>query len=234
MTVDHAAVGRLIRYGLEPKLAPARNADYAELVGRARNDSEFAAAVVELAHGEGLEVLDIDPLLGISLAAMDESPFAMRLDDYSRGSNEDRLLHALVQLVIAATAYPTAEALDDDRLQSVAVSEIVDRVRHIATRLRDRLGPGDPPDDTPQLEPLSRFLLRAPVTATTSDERAHMRTLTGAVKRALRFLVDQGMADPLDGVAPDTYRLRARYRIHVRDAAGQLGDTLDTIRQAGR
>jgi hypothetical protein len=234
MSVDHPAVGRLIRYGLEPKLTPARSADYAELVGRARNEPDFAAAVVETAHGQGLEVLDIDPLLGISLAATDESPFAMRLDDYSRGSSEDRLLHALVQLAIAATAYPTAEALDDDRLQSVSVGEIVDRVRHIATRLRDRLGPGDPPDDAAQLEPLYRFLLRVPMTATTHDERAHMRTLTGAVKRALRFLVDQGMADPLDGLGPDTYRLRARYRIHVRDASGQLGDALDTIRQAVR
>ena len=139
MSIDHAAVGRLIRYGLEPKLTPARSADYAELVGRARNDSEFAAAAVEIAHGEGLEVLEIDPLLGISLAAMHDSPFTMRLDHYSRGSNEDRLLHALVQLAIAATAYPTAEALDDDRLQSVTVGEIVDRVRHVATRLRDRL-----------------------------------------------------------------------------------------------
>jgi hypothetical protein len=234
MSIDHAAVGRLIRYGLEPKLTPARSADYAELVGRARNDSEFAAAVVETAHGEGLEVLDVDPLLGISLASTPDSPFAMRLDDYSRGSNEDRLLHALVQLAIAATAYPTAEALDDDRLQSVSVGEIVDRICHIATRLRDRLGSGDPPESAPQLEPLYRFLLRTPVTATTPDERAHMRTVTGAVKRALRFLVDQGMADPLDAVVPDTYRLRARYRIHVRDAAGQLGDTLDTIRQAGQ
>jgi hypothetical protein len=234
MSVDHAAVGRLIRYGLGPKLTPARSADYAELVGRARNDSDFAGAVVETAHGQGLEVLDIDPLLGISLAATDESPFAMRLDDYRRGSNEDRVLHALVQLAIAATTFPTAESLDDDRLQSVSVREVADRIRHIATRLRDRLGPGDPPEDEPQLEPLYRFLLRVPVTATTPDERAHQRTLMGAVKRALRFLVDQGMADALDGAGADTYRFRARYRIHIRGAAAYVGDALDAIREAGR
>jgi hypothetical protein len=234
MSVDHAAVGRLIRYGLEPKLTPARNAEYAELVGRARNDPDFAGAVVETAHGQGLEVLDIDPLLGISLAATEDSPFAMRLDDYSRGSNEDRLLHALVHLAIAATAFPTGESLDEDRLQSVSVREVVDRIRHIATRLRDKLGPGDPPEDEAPLEPLYRFLLRVPVTAMTPDERAHLRTLMGAVKRALRFLVDHGMADLLDSAGPDTYRLRARYRIHVRDAAGYVGDALDTIREAGR
>jgi hypothetical protein len=234
VTVDHTAVGRLIRYGLEPKLTPARSADYAELVGRARNDSDFAGAVVETAHGQGLEVLNIDPLLGISLAATEDSPFAMRLDDYSRGSNEDRLLHALVHLAIAATAFPTSESLDDDRLQSVSVGEVVERIRHISTRLRDKLGLGDPPEDEPQLEPLYRFVLRMPVTGTTTDERAHLRTLVGAVKRALRFLVDQGMADPLDAAGPDTYRLRARYRIHVRDAASYVGDALDAIREAGR
>jgi hypothetical protein len=215
-------------------MTPARSAEYADLVGQARNDSDFAGAVVATAHGQGLEVLEIDPLLGISLAATDDSPFAMRLDDYSRGTNEDKILHALVHLAIAATAYPTAESLDDDRLQSVSVGEVADRVRHIATRLRDRIGAGDPPEDEPQLEPLYRFLLRTPMTATTPDERAHVKTLTGAIKRALNFLVDQGMADALEGGASDTYRLRARYRIHVRDAAGYIGDALDTVREAAR
>lgn len=232
--MDYPAIGRLIRYGLEPRLTPARNADYAELVGRARNDSDFASAVVAIASGQGLEVLDMDPLLGVSLAASDDSPYAMRMEDYSKRPGEERQLHALVQLAIAATAYPTPESLDEDRVQAVSVGEVVDRVRHIATRLRDRLGAGDPPDDEPQLEPLYRFLLRTPLTGTTPDERAHLGTLTGAVKRALRFLVDQGLADVLEGGAPDTYRLRARYRIHVRDAAGYVGDTLDTIREAAR
>lgn len=232
--MDYSAIGRLIRYGLEPKLMPARNAEYAELVGRARNDSDFANALVATAQGQGLEVLDIDTLLGISLAATDDSPYTMRMEDYNKRAGEERQLHALVQLAIAATAYPTAESLDDDRVQAVSVNEVVDRVCHIATRLRDRLGAGDPPDDEPQLEPLYRFLLRTPLTATTPDERAHVGTLVGAVKRALRFLVDQGLADPIEGAAPDTFRLRARYRIHVRDAAGYVGDALDTIREAAR
>lgn len=233
MSIDFSAVGRLIRYGLEPKLTPARNAEYAELVSRARNDSDFAAAVVATAIGQGLEVLEVDPLLGISLAATDESPYTMRMEDYAKRPGEERALHALVQLAIAATAYPTTESLDDDRVQAVSVSEVAERVLHISRRLRDRLGPGDPPDDEPQMEPIYRFLLRTPLTATTPDERAHMGTLTGAVKRGLRFLVEQGLADPLE-TPPDSFRLRARYRIHVRDAAGYVGDTLDIVREASR
>jgi hypothetical protein len=229
---EHVAIGRLIAYGLQPKLTPARNADYAELVTRAKNDSDFANAVVETAIGQGLEVLDIDPVLGISLAALDESSYAMRMEDYAKRPGEERALHALVQLAIAATAYPTPESLDDDRVQAVSVGEVVDRAVHIATRLRDRLGAGDPPDDEPHLEPLYRFVLRLPATATTSDDRAHAATLSGAVKRALRFLVDQGLADPIEGGAPDSFRLRSRYRIHVRDAGGYVGDALDAVREA--
>jgi hypothetical protein len=233
MSMDYAAVGRLIRYGLEPKLTPARNAEYAELVSRAKNDSDFANAVVSTAIGQGLEVLEIDPLLGVSLAALADSPYAMRMEDYAKRPGEERALHALVQLAIAATAYPTIESLDDDRVQAVSVGEITDRVLHIARRLRDRLGPGDPPDDEPQLEPLYRFLMRTPRTATTPDDRAHMATLSGAVKRGLRFLVDQGLADLLEA-PPDTFRLRGRYRVHVRDAAGYVGDALDAVREAAR
>ncbi len=231
MPIDHGAVGRLVRYGLEPRLTPGRNADYAELVGRARNDSDFASALVAVAEGQGLSVLDIDPIIGITLAAEEDSPYSVRLEHYARRENEDRLLHAFVQLAIAATAYPTAESLDADRLPAVSVAEVVERIGHLAQRLRDRLGAGDPPEAEPQLEPLYRFALRTPVTGTTPDARAHIGTFTAAVKRALRRLVEFGLADPLESAGTDGFRLRARYRIHVRDAMGRVGAALTLLRQ---
>jgi len=242
VTLDLDGAGRLVRYGLDPRLIPARSQDYKDLVA-ALADPAFAHAFRAIAFGQGLEVLGVDPILGVTFAAgglpgaaEPESPYAMRLSDYARRDNEDRLLHALIHLAIAATAYPTAEALEEDRLVRVSVGEIIDVVSHLIERLRERMGPGDPPEGEPGLEPLYRFVGRYPITKTTPDSRAHLATLSGATKRALGWLVEQGFADKIDHApAPDTYRLRTRFRIHVRDAAAYVGTELDVIRaQASR
>jgi len=229
---DAEAIGRLLRYGLRPRLFPGREADYAALVARARSEPDFYAALVSLAAGAGLVVLDVDPLLGITLAADDrDSPFAFGLSDYARGKDENRLLHGLVHLAIAATAYPTAAALEEEAVVSLTVADVIETVTTLVERLRERHGPGDPPEDEPGLEPLYRYLGRQAVTGTTGDARAHQGTIKGAVRRALIFLRDQGLADVPNEASPDTFRLRSRYRIHLREAPLFIGTELDVIRE---
>ncbi len=56
----------------------------------------------------------------------------------------------------------------------------------------------------------------------------------GAIRKALRWLSDRGLAEEVEGVA-DTWRLRERYRLNVLAASAgafealqTLGPTLDT------
>jgi hypothetical protein len=229
---DATAVGELIGFGLDPRLSPGRNARYAELVTFYRNDDRFRAAIEETAAGQGLSILDCSPLYGLVLAASGpESPYAMRLDDYAAMTTDERHLNALVFLAIATACYPTAAELevDDSRLRSVSVQSVVRLVLQVAERIAEQAGDADPPVDEPQLEPLYRLVLRWRVSDTTEDARSNPKVLTGMVRRALKWFVANGFADEVT-TARDTYRMRSRFRLHVLDAVGDVGDSLAHIR----
>jgi hypothetical protein len=229
--------GRLVRYALSPKLAPGSSEDYANLVARYLTTPSFAAEVNDLASGLGLVVLDCDRIGGIAVAPVEASPFAMRVTDvlatYSTG---ERLLFGLVLLTIAAVAYPTADALDDETraLPTLTAAEIAGRVDLVANRLAERYGPSDPPADAPDLEPLWRLVLRTRADDTTEDGRSNPRTKLGMARRALKLLTEHGLADEVrDATEPDSYRLRSRFRLHVADSAGGALDVLRAVAHDG-
>jgi hypothetical protein len=153
----------------------------------------------------------------------------MRLDQYAAMTTDERHLNALVFLTIATACYPTAAELevDDSRLRSVTVQSVVRLIRQVAERIAERARDADPPVDEPQLEPLYRLVLRWRVSDTTEDARSNPKVLTGMVRRALKWLAANGFADE---VATDTYRMRSRFRLHVLDAVGDVGDSLAHIR----
>jgi len=240
---DPVAAGRLIAYALQPKLVPARDPEYATLVAQFHGDPAFADLVVGIAEGQGLTILACDRLLGLVAAPTPESPYRLRMDDYlATPKVEQRLLHGLVQLAIAAVCFPTAASLEDDAapLPSVSAREVHERVERLAAVLQQRFNRADPPTDEPELEPVWRIVLRTRATDTTPDGRSTPFTTLGMIKRALAFLAEHGLADEMPRAAePDTYRMRARYRLHVldaarqalivaRDALGRAAPTIDT------
>jgi hypothetical protein len=224
-----------VRYGLSPRLVPGRNEDYAGLVARYITVPSFASEVNDITAGLGLLVLDVDRIGGITVAPVEGSPFGMRVTDVlATYSTTERLLFGLVLLTIASVAYPSEDALDDDTraLPTVTATEIAARLDLVAKRLAERYGPADPPVDEPELEPLWRLVLRTRADDTTEDGRSNPRTKLGMVRRALKMLADHGLADEIrDTTAPDNYRLRSRFRLHVADAAG---GALDLIRETAQ
>jgi hypothetical protein len=146
-------------------------------------------------------------------------------------TTDQRHMNALVFLAIATACYPTPESLEatDGPLPSVTVQGVVRFVRRIADRIREQAGETDPPLDEPQLEPLYRMVLRWRDSDTTGDERSNPKVLTGMVRRALKWLAANGLADEV-GTAKDTFRMRSRFRLHVIDALGDIGDSLAVVR----
>jgi hypothetical protein len=232
MSHDLAAVGQLIAYGLDPRLSPGRNAHYAELIARFRNDSEFRRQVDAIAVGQGLDILDCSPVYGLVLTASGpDSPYHMRLDDYAAMSAEERQLNAFVFLAIATACYPTAESLDaeDGPLPQVTVSQVIRFMNRMAERMRERGRDVDPPIEEPQLEPLYRMVLRWREGDTTGDERSNPHVKIGMVRRALKWLAANGLADEIP-TAKDAFRIRSRFRLHVKDAIGHVGTSLGHLR----
>ncbi len=226
--VDVESASRLVAFGMRPKALPGRDEAYAELVRRYREDDAFADTVQRVASGLGLVVLAVDPSPGIVLAAVEESVFEIKMDEYARRTalasrQADRVLHGLAHLAAAALAFPRPDDLGNDSyVGRVSVDQVDGAVREAARVLSERVAgteESDPESDAPQLEAVWRVWLRRPEATATKDGRAGESTTRGIVGKALRFLADQGFLHPVgtDGV----YRTTARYQVQVRELAAQ-------------
>ncbi|MEU9079062.1 hypothetical protein ACFYUY_36060 [Kitasatospora sp. NPDC004745] len=234
---DVADAARLVSFGLQAKLLPARDAEYAELVRRHREDPPFARLADAVATGMGLVVLEVSPRAGMAVAAAEDSLFAVRMGDYSRraaSESTDRFLHGLAHLAVAAMAFPRPEDLaDDGYLGRITVNGVDAFVRQACRRLEEQADAEgantDPQSDAPGLEAAWRVWARRTATGATKDARRLSGSTTGIVAKAVMFLVDSGFLQKVADDAGGTYRTTARYQLQVRDLAGSaaMAELLD-------
>ena len=234
---DVESAARLVAHGMRPKALPSRDGGYEELVRRYRDDDRFADTVQRVASGLGLVVLAVAEQPGIVLAAVEDSVFEIRMDEYARRTalanrQADKMMHGLAHLAVAALAFPRPDDLGDDSyVGRVSVDQVDGAVREACRALDERAAGAepDPLSDAPQLEAAWRAWLRRPETTATKDGRAGDATTRGIVGKALRFLSEQGLLVPVgnEGV----YRTTPRYQVQVRELAAQR--TFDELLELG-
>ncbi|MER7772783.1 hypothetical protein [Kitasatospora sp. NPDC096140] len=234
---DVADAARLVSFGLQAKLLPARDVEYAELVRRHREDPPFARLADAIATGMGLVVLEVSPRAGMAVAAAEDSLFAVRMGDYSRraaSESTDRFLHGLAHLAVAAMAFPRPEDLADDAyLGRITVNGVDSFVRQACRRLEEQAdvegANTDPQSDAPGLEAAWRVWARRTATGATKDARRLSGSTIGIVAKAVMFLVDSGFLQKVSDDSGGTYRTTARYQLQVRDLAGSaaMAELLD-------
>jgi hypothetical protein len=225
---DVADASRLVAFGLQAKLLPARDAEYAELIRRYRDDPGFARLADAVATGLGLVVLEVSARAGMAVAAGEDSVFTVKLGDYSRRAASeaaDRFLHGLAHLAVAALAFPRPEDLaDDGYLGRITVNGVDAFVRQACRRLEeqaDAVGDNtDPVSDAPGLEAAWRVYTRRSATGATKDARRLVGSTIGIVGKATAFLVESGFLQKVADDSGGTYRTTARYQLQVRDMAG--------------
>ncbi|MEU7022744.1 hypothetical protein ABZ990_19090 [Streptomyces sp. NPDC046203] len=225
---DAADAARLVSFGLQPKLLPARDAEYAELLRRYREDSAFARLADAVATGLGLVVLEVSPRAGMAVTAAEDSVFAVRMGDYARRAATDaadRFLHGLAHLAVAAMAFPRPEDLaDDGYIGRLTVNGVDAFVRQACRRLEERADQDgentDPATDAPGLEAAWRIYARRSATGATKDARRLAGSTTGIVGKAVAFLTDSGFLQRTGDESGGAYRTTARYQLQVRDMAG--------------
>ncbi|MEV4743147.1 hypothetical protein [Streptomyces sp. NPDC049555] len=226
---DAADAARLIAFGLQPKLQPARDAEYAELLRRHRDEPAFARLADAVAAGLGLVVLEVSTRAGMAVTAAEDSVFAVRMGDYARratADSGDRFLHGLAHLAVAAMAFPRpADLADDGYIGRITVNGVDAFVRQACRRLEERAAEQgentDPVSDAPGLEAAWRVYARRSATGATKDARRLAGSTTGIIAKAVAFLVDSGFLQRTgDDGGGGTYRTTARYQLQVRDMAG--------------
>ncbi|MGW1539564.1 hypothetical protein ACWCPM_04650 [Streptomyces sp. NPDC002309] len=225
---DAADAARLVAFGLQPKLLPARDQEYADLLRRYREHPAFARLADAVASGLGLVVLEVSPRAGMAVTAAEDSVFAVRMGDYARrtaADSGDRFLHGLAHLAVAAMAFPRPEDLaDDGYIGRVTVNGVDAFVRQACRRLEERAAERgentDPATDAPGLEAAWRIWVRRSATGATKDARRLAGSTTGIVAKAVAFLTDSGFLQRTGDDNGGTYRTTARYQLQVRDMAG--------------
>ncbi|MEU1182810.1 hypothetical protein ABZ464_35260 [Streptomyces sp. NPDC005820] len=225
---DAADAARLVAFGLQPKLQPARDQEYADLLRRHREDPAFARLADAVAAGLGLIVLEVSPRAGMAVTAAEDSVFAVRMGDYARRTSADggdRFLHGLAHLAVAAMAFPRPEDLaDDGYIGRVSVNGVDAFVRQACRRLEERAEEQgentDPATDAPGLEAAWRIWARRSAAGATKDARRLAGSTTGIVGKAVAFLTDSGFLQRTGDDNGGTYRTTARYQLQVRDMAG--------------
>ncbi|MFF7439031.1 hypothetical protein [Streptomyces sp. NPDC008122] len=225
---DAADAARLVSFGLQPKLLPARDVEYTELLRRYREDPAFARLADAVATGLGLVVLEVSPRAGMAVTAGEDSVFAVRMGDYARRANTDsadRFLHGLAHLAVAAMAFPRPEDLADDAyIGRLTVNGVDAFVRQACLRLEQRAEEQgentDPASDAPGLEAAWRIYARRSATGATKDARRLAGSTTGIVGKAAAFLTDSGFLQRTGDEGGGSYRTTARYQLQVRDMAG--------------
>ncbi|WP_367132050.1 MULTISPECIES: hypothetical protein [Streptomyces] len=230
---DAADAARLIAFGLQPKLAPARDAEYTELLRRHRDDPAFARLADAVAAGLGLIVLEVSTRAGMAVTAAEDSVFAVRMGDYARRAtvdSGDRFLHGLAHLAVAALAFPRPEDLaDDGYIGRITVNGVDAFVRQACRRLEERSAAQgentDPTTDAPGLEAAWRVYARRSATGATKDARRLAGSTTGIIAKAVAFLVDSGFLQRTGDDAGGAFRTTARYQLQVRDMAGSAAMT---------
>ncbi|WP_447036194.1 hypothetical protein [Streptomyces sp. DSM 118878] len=234
---DAADAARLVSFGLQPKLQPARDQEYGELLRRYREDPPFARLADAVAAGLGLVVLEVSPRAGMVVTAAEDSVFAVRMGDYARRAatdSTDRFLHGLAHLAVAAMAFPRPEDLaDDGYIGRVTVNGVDAFVRQACRRLEERAEEQgentDPATDAPGLESAWRIWARRSSTGATKDARRLAGSTTGIIAKAVAFLTDSGFLQRTGDDSGGTYRTTARYQLQVRDMAGSaaMAELLD-------
>lgn len=236
MSVGNAAetkqAARLVAMGLRSKHLPDRDPSYRELVRRYNQDDVFAALVNAVAAGLGLVVLDVTRRSGIVLAAESGSVFEIRMDDYAKQAkmrdrrDTEKVLHGIAHLAVAALCFPRSDDLANDLYVGRVSVEQVDLVVRETCRLLDERASreqdnADPSADEPELERAWRAYVRRPEVAATKDSRHNSDSTRGMVSRALRWLAERGLLQPVGEEADEVFRPTSRYQIHLRQLASQ-------------
>lgn len=225
---DAADAARLVAFGLQPRLQPARDQEYADLLRRYREDPPFARLADAVAAGLGLVVLEVSSRAGMAVTAAEDSVFAVRMGDYARRAatdSGDRFLHGLAHLAVAALAFPRPEDLaDDGYIGRVTVNGVDAFVRQACRRLEERAAEQgentDPATEEAGLEAAWRIWARRSATGATKDARRLAGSTTGIVGKATAFLTESGFLQRTGDDSGGTFRTTARYQLQVRDMAG--------------
>jgi hypothetical protein len=220
--------GRLFHYAFSLRDRPGlQNPEYAQLIQDYQNHPEMRCIFDQFADACQLEVLEVSSV-GVFLApkvgdSRNSSAFCFRLADYKAfEDSNDRVLHGVIQLVLASYVFPTPERLEDpiDSLgPAVRLPQLVDHLDQLLEQFRQ--SSTQLPSDNTEEEPIWQQLRSMVIQIPTESGRQPRHTLMRHVQTALSILEREGFFRKQEARQgdPEKYIPLPQYRVHVRHLA---------------
>jgi len=209
--------GRLLGFAVRCQ-NPATSKEYTDLLRRYDEDTMMREIVDGMCSGFGLRIIDVGKY-GFTVTATEASPFHLNADDYKGGMTpDDRILHGIIQVAVAAYSFPRAETLaqdDDVQPAHVTASALAKYLREFAETENAKVAESPDHEETEEKRAWRVVLARA-LTKETAAKRESTRSLTGMCRYALEYLEKHGLMRVVDekkGIYQGTsaYRIRLKY-----------------------
>jgi len=109
------AATRLLLLAMTPRITPANNTEYGEMLTRFSTDPDFKEFTRAVARGMGVQIYTDVVQHGLMLVPVEGGFFAPRLDSFRRGMRfRERVAYGFLHYVLAAYVFPSDEALGDE------------------------------------------------------------------------------------------------------------------------
>lgn len=214
--------GELLRYAMDPQETPYQNKRYSALLNQLYTSPNFKLIFENIALGLEIQILAYSPH-GVFLAGRERSPFAFRMEDYRASMKaEERVVHGVFLLAIAAYCFPNIEVLDqDDEIlrPRMSVDQVVTFV-HDMCKVCKTNNPVDPEHGGAEIQLAWQIISGLPESALTAGGKLSLQSLAGIARYALDFLVENGLMRFISDDNRGTYQPSPSYRIQVRQLAG--------------
>lgn len=106
---------RLLLLAMTPRVSPANNTEYGELLTKFSTDPDFKEFTRAIARGMGVQIYTEVIQHGLLLVPQEGGFFAPKLDTFRRSMRfRDRVTYGLLHYIIAAYVFPSEESLSDD------------------------------------------------------------------------------------------------------------------------
>jgi hypothetical protein len=172
---------------------------------------------------------------GVFLAGRERSPFAFRMEDYRASMRaEERVVHGVFLLAIAAYCFPNIEVLDqDDEVlrPRMSVDQVASFVQDMCKVCKTN-NPVDPEHGGAEIQLAWQIISGLPEATLTASGKLSLQSLAGIARYALDFLVENGLMRFISDDNRGTYQPAPSYRIQVRQLAGNR--TLELIQLLAR
>lgn len=215
---------RLLLLAMTPRVTPANNAEYGELLQRYASDVTFRDLVKVVARAMEIQIYNDSTVNGLMLVSQPEGFFAPTLESFRRRMTfRERVAFGLLHFVLAAYVYPNEDRLNDEDdvlSHKIRAADVARYTVEVCQSLKSANGNGHVFSE--QCVEGFNHLLSLPETETAGGRQ----NLVSMIAFVLEKYAREGLLQEMEEAGESLFRARPQFRVQVRFLARETDTRL--------